>query len=133
MLLTDVEGSTVLWEDRPEAMRLAMRRHHEIAYELIARYSGYLPPDQGEGDSLFAVFGDAREGVACAVDLQRSLTVEPWPDDVTIRVRAALHTGGRSISAMAVTMLARPSTDAHGCAPSVTAARRFCPRPHGPW
>lgn len=120
MLLTDVEGSTVLWEDHPEAMRLAMRRHHEIAYDVIARHAGYLPPDQGEGDSLFAVFGDAREGVACALELQRSLTVEPWPDSVTIRVRAALHTGsldlrdGRNYAGPALNRCARLRAIGHG-------------------
>jgi class 3 adenylate cyclase len=73
MLLTDVEGSTVLWEEHPVEMRHAMQRHHEIGHDAISRHFGYLPPDQGEIDSLFAVFSDAREGVACALEFQRAV------------------------------------------------------------
>ena len=93
MLLTDVEGSTVLWEEHPVEMRHAMQRHHEIGHDAISRHFGYLPPDQGEGDSLFAVFSDAREGVASALEFQRALAAEDWSGGLTIKVRAALHTG----------------------------------------
>src|SRR5688572_21787171 len=93
MLLTDIEGSTKLWEEHAEAMRTAIRRHHELAYEQIERHAGYRPPDQGEGDSVFAVFAEAANGVACALDLQRALATEPWPEEAELRVRMALHTG----------------------------------------
>lgn len=39
-LMTDVEGSTVLWEESPEAMRQAMARHHEILHRAIEQHSG---------------------------------------------------------------------------------------------
>ena len=93
ILLTDVEGSTKQWAERPDAMRVAMERHHRIAREAIARHDGYQPPDQGEGDSVFAVFARASDAVALALDLQRRLGAERWPGGVELRVRVAVHTG----------------------------------------
>jgi predicted ATPase len=119
MLLTDVEGSTVRWERDPVGMRRAMRRHDEIVRGAIARRSGYLPPDQGEGDSIFAVFGDAREAIACVLNVQQALFAERWEIDA-IRVRAAIHTGsldlrdGRNYSGLALNRCARMRAIASG-------------------
>jgi len=77
MLLTDVEGSTKLWEEHPSAMPRAIRRHHDLAHQAIERHGGYRPPDQGEGDSIFAVFSAASSAVACALELQQALVAEP--------------------------------------------------------
>jgi predicted ATPase/class 3 adenylate cyclase len=120
MLLTDVEGSTKLWEEHPDAMRRAIRRHHELAYQAIEQHGGYRPPDQGEGDSVFAVFSVAPSAVACALDFQRALAAEPWPDQVALRVRMALHTGalelrdGRNYAGLALNRCARLRAIAHG-------------------
>ena len=35
-LFTDIEGSTALWEQHPEAMQIALERHHAILREAIA-------------------------------------------------------------------------------------------------
>ena len=35
-LLTDVEGSTALWEEAPEAMRAALARH-DVLFEAAVR------------------------------------------------------------------------------------------------
>jgi predicted ATPase/class 3 adenylate cyclase len=120
MLLTDVEGSTRLWEEQPNAMHGVLRRHHEIAHQSIERHGGYRPPDQGEGDSVFAVFSVAPSAVACALDFQRSIAAEPWPDQVDLRVRMGLHTGalelrdGRNYAGLALNFCARLSAIAHG-------------------
>ena len=58
-LMTDVEGSTKLWERNPEKMRAVMSRHDAIAADIIALHKGILIKSRGEGDSLFAVFGSA--------------------------------------------------------------------------
>jgi hypothetical protein len=122
MLLTDVEGSTKLWEEHPSAMPRAIRRHHDLAHQAIERHGGYRPPDQGEGDSIFAVFSAASSAVACALELQQALVAEPWPDEVVLRVRMALHTGvidlrdSRNYAGL-------PSTAAPGCGPSRTGDR----------
>lgn len=120
MFLTDVEGSTRLWEEHPDAMPQAIQRHHELAHEAIERHGGYRPPDQGEGDSVFAVFPVAPSAMACALDFQRTLAAEPWPDQMALRVRMALHTGalelrdGRNYAGLALNRCARLRAIAHG-------------------
>jgi len=92
-LLTDIEGSTRLWESDPEAMRRAIARHDDLAATVIARHAGRLVKSRGEGDSLFAVFARATDAVASACALQQAFAAELWPGEQSLRVRMALHTG----------------------------------------
>src|SRR3954469_17112384 len=88
-LLTDIEGSTRLWEERPGEMGPAVAGHYEILDEVIAAHGGVRPVEQGEGDSVVAAFARASDAVMAAVDAQRRLTAElPW-----LGVRMAVHTG----------------------------------------
>jgi len=50
-LLTDVEGSTRLWEAEPAAMALAMQRHDDLIAGAIEARSGRMLKTRGEGDS----------------------------------------------------------------------------------
>jgi predicted ATPase/class 3 adenylate cyclase len=92
-ILTDVEGSTPLWESHPEAMDRAIQRHHAIVAENVERAGGTLPIDQGEGDARFAAFDVAAAAVRCAVALQIAFHHEPWPREAPVRVRIGVHTG----------------------------------------
>lgn len=58
--LTDVQGSTRLWQDEPVAIDAAMARHHEIVHGAIAEHEGWRPVDEGEGDAVLAAFRSAR-------------------------------------------------------------------------
>src|SRR5262249_48509564 len=58
-LLTDVEGSTGLWEDAPDAMHVALARHDVLFEEIVHRHRGTHIRPRGEGDSRFAVFAGA--------------------------------------------------------------------------
>src|SRR5690349_14991968 len=91
-LFTDIEGSTQLWEQHPEAMSAASARHDALLNEGIVQHRGIVVKSRGEGDSLFAVFVRPIDAVAAACDLQQSLQAEPWPDVTSLRVRMALHT-----------------------------------------
>src|SRR5437667_385048 len=97
-LLTDVEGSTRIWEADRSRARVAFERHDALVAEHLASFGGGRPRDQGEGDSAFAVFARASEALGCALALQRAMFAEPWPEDATIRVRMALHTGEAELS-----------------------------------
>ena len=90
-LLTDVEGSTALWEEAPEAMRAALARHDEVLRPAIVDHGGHVVKTTGDG--FHAAFGRADEGVAAAIDAQRRLQAEPWGEVGPLRVRMALHTG----------------------------------------
>ena len=92
-LLTDIEGSTALWERQPEAMSLAVARHGQLLTEQIERHEGVVIRSQGEGDSFFAVFSRAIDAVRAAREIQHALRAEPWPTGTPLRVRIALHTG----------------------------------------
>jgi class 3 adenylate cyclase len=39
------------------------------------------------------LFGSPSSAVAAAVEAQRALAVERWPDGVSVRVRMAIHAG----------------------------------------
>jgi class 3 adenylate cyclase len=40
-----------------------------------------------------AVFVRGSDAVGCALDLQRAIAVDLWPEGISVRVRIALHTG----------------------------------------
>jgi class 3 adenylate cyclase len=39
-LFTDIEGSTRLWEEHPEAMRVALARHDNLLHTAIDQHDG---------------------------------------------------------------------------------------------
>ncbi len=92
-LLTDVEGSTRLWATAPQRAAAMLDRQRQLIGAAVAAHGGQRPEEQGEGDSVAAVFGSATAALAAALDAQRAIVAEPWPDDVTLRVRMGLHTG----------------------------------------
>jgi predicted ATPase/class 3 adenylate cyclase/Tfp pilus assembly protein PilF len=92
-LLTDVEGSTRLWERHPDGMRQASARHDQLIEALVARHAGAVVRPRGEGDSRFAVFARASDAVAAACAVQRAFQAESWPLPEPPAVRMALHTG----------------------------------------
>ena len=90
-LLTDVEGSTFLWESAPESMGAAIRRHYQLLNSAILRHGGVRPQEQGEGDSVVAAFRSASEALTAALDIQRAFYAERWPGGVALKLRVALH------------------------------------------
>jgi predicted ATPase/class 3 adenylate cyclase len=118
-LLSDVEGSTELWEQDPPAMRLALATHDAIMTAGIREHHGTPIKSRGEGDSLFAVFTHAVDAVAAACSLQRRLLAEEWPTSTPFRVRMALHSGEAELRdadyyGLAVNRCARLRDAAHG-------------------
>jgi class 3 adenylate cyclase len=96
-LFTDVEGSTRLWEQHPEAMQTALARHNALITDGIQQHRGIVIKSRGEGDSVFAVFSRATDAIAAASLLQQTLQAEPWPSEALLRVRFALHTGEATV------------------------------------
>src|SRR6516225_1242370 len=92
-LLTDIAGSTQLWDKHPEDMARAVARHDQLVAMAVGRTSGTLVKTKGEGDSTFAAFARATDAVAAALAIQRDLAVEPWREHCRIFVRVAVHTG----------------------------------------
>jgi predicted ATPase/class 3 adenylate cyclase/DNA-binding CsgD family transcriptional regulator len=91
-LLSDIEGSTRLWQNEPEAMARAVPEHYALLEESVALHGGVRPVEQGEGDSIVAAFSRGSDAVAAALDIQRRMGAHAWPEGPVLRVRIALHT-----------------------------------------
>ena len=90
-LFTDIEGSTERWErDRP-AMAAAVARHIALLDAAIQAHGGVH--FKTVGDAVQAAFPTAPGAMAAALDGQRALLAETWPDGDPLRVRMALHAG----------------------------------------
>lgn len=89
LLLTDIEGSTALWESDPGAMDAAMRRHDEVIASVVHRCGGVLVRSKGEGDSSFSVFADPAAAVEAGIAVVADLARGPHP----LSLRAGIHVG----------------------------------------
>ncbi len=92
-LMTDVVESTPLWLQSRASMYQAMRRHDQLLNSAIEANGGIVLKERGEGDSFFAVFPRATDAVVAAVEAQRAVQSEPWPDRIDFSVRMAVLTG----------------------------------------
>ena len=92
-LLTDIEGSTSLWEAHSAAMSAALARHEALIAEVVASHGGRLIKSRGEGDSTLSVFVRATDAVAAALAMQQALAAQAWPEDIALSTRVALHSG----------------------------------------
>jgi class 3 adenylate cyclase/tetratricopeptide (TPR) repeat protein len=92
-LLTDIEGSTRLWDEHPEEMARALPRHDELIAQRVTAQRGVTLKARGEGDATLSVFHRASDAAVAALELAQALRVEPWPEGIALQVRLALHTG----------------------------------------
>ena len=97
LLFADVEGSTRLLNILGERFGPARARMRELVRE-AARANNGCEVDWA-GDGVFLAFSSARDAVAAAAQIQRSLAAEPWPDDEAHRLRIGLHTGEPELGA----------------------------------
>ena len=109
-LFTDIEGSTRLWERDAVAMRAAVARHDALLSAAIAAHQGTAY--KHVGDAVQAAFSTATDAMAAAVEAQRALAADPWPETGPLRVRMALHAG-------------EAAPDAHGDYHQVSALNRL--------
>jgi predicted ATPase/class 3 adenylate cyclase len=116
-LFTDLEGSTRLWEEHSDDMRVALARHDEILRKTVEAHDGAIVKTTGDG--LHAAFATADHALAAAVDAQLALTGEVWPLPEPLRVRMGIHTGAAEerdgdYYGPAVNRAARVAAAAHG-------------------
>jgi predicted ATPase/class 3 adenylate cyclase len=91
-LFTDLERSTGLWEEHPEAMKRALARHDEILRAAVEIHRGHVVKTTGDG--VHAVFASAHEALEACLDAQRALAGERWPESTgPLRVRMGVHAG----------------------------------------
>ncbi len=119
-LLSDVEGSTRLWEADEEKAATVIARHYELFDAAIARHGGVRPVEQGEGDSVVGAFAVASSAVTAALAVQRAFAEEKWPTDGDVRIRIALHSGE-----------ARLRDEDNYCGPAIIRCARMRAAAHG--
>jgi predicted ATPase/class 3 adenylate cyclase len=118
-VFTDVEGSTRMWEESPDLMMRALKRHDEVIGDAVDAHHGVSVKPRGEGDSRFLVFDDACEALRAVAQIQSRLASVAWVTPRPMRIRAALHTGAADLQlgdyyGPAVNRAARLRAIAHG-------------------
>jgi class 3 adenylate cyclase/CheY-like chemotaxis protein len=116
-LFTDIEGSTGLLQRLGTGYAAVLERHRELIQAAVEAHGGRVVDCRG--DEFFAAFDDGASAAAAAVDAQRALTSEEWPEDAVVRVRMGLHRGRAQLVAdgyvgLAVHHAARVSAAARG-------------------
>src|SRR5215475_1621574 len=89
-LFTDIEGSTKLSQQYPDAMPNLLARHNEILNQTIEAHHGFV--FRIAGDSFSASFHNANDALQAALEAQRSLDNEAW-SAAPVKVRMGIHTG----------------------------------------
>jgi class 3 adenylate cyclase len=117
-LLTDLEGSTRMWEQDPDAMKAAMARHDELLEKAIAAHDGFVFARMGDG--MAAAFATAGDAIVAAAAIQRALANESWGTASPLRARIGLHTDegvivdGSGYASRPVNRCSRLMAAAHG-------------------
>ncbi|MCC6943945.1 MAG: adenylate/guanylate cyclase domain-containing protein, partial [Thermomicrobiales bacterium] len=119
-LFTDIEGSTRLWEQRPDAMPRALAEHDRLIRSAVETSHGRV--FKTVGDAICADFPTAGDALAAAVAAQLAIESFLWHAldlDAPLRVRMAIHQGrvGESSGELAgpvLNRLARLLAAGHG-------------------
>jgi predicted ATPase/class 3 adenylate cyclase len=93
-VMSDVVGSTALWETHGEAMRTALETHDRLLHGAIESAGGRVFKHTGDG--MIAVFDDADDAVAGALGAVNALTEGDWGDTGALEVRVSVHAGTAS-------------------------------------
>jgi len=94
-LMTDIEGSTRLWEEQSAAMGVALQAHDALLRAAVEDAGGTVVKTTGDG--LLAAFDRPEAALVAAVDGQRALDGQAWPATGPLRVRMAIHAGSAEV------------------------------------
>lgn len=90
-LFTDIESSTRLWEEYPDAATAALAWHDAAWRQIVESHNGHIIKTTGDG--LHAVFATAADALQAVVAGQLAMVTQSWPEFGSLRVRLALHSG----------------------------------------
>jgi predicted ATPase/class 3 adenylate cyclase len=91
ILFTDIEGSTVLWEQDGARMSQALATHDALARTAVEGCHGTVVKTTGDG--MHAVFDEAFDALRATLALQQALSDPAATHGVPLRVRCGLHVG----------------------------------------
>lgn len=89
-VMTDIVGSTPLATALGEHYVYVLGRYREVLIDVFTA-TGRVVDDIG--DATFAVFGSSEDAIVAAMQAQRAIADEAWPDGADVRIRIGIHTG----------------------------------------
>src|SRR5262249_39229066 len=89
-LFTDIEGSTLLLQERGDEYAQLLGRHRQALRDAFARHNGVEVDTQG--DAFFVAFAKASDALAAAAAARDALRDKP------VQVRMGLHTGEPTVT-----------------------------------
>ena len=96
-LFTDIEESTRLAEGLgDDAYGELLQEQARLISTSAQSHNGYEVGQ--EGDSFFITFSRATDAVTAALEAQRALYAQSWPEGFEMRVRFGIHTGEAQVS-----------------------------------
>ncbi len=91
LLFCDIAGSTRLNRQLgDDAFATLLRKHDAVVREVVGAHDGHVVKTQGDG--FLAVFPEAHDAVACALEL-REVLADPVHTGTALDLRIGLHTG----------------------------------------
>ncbi len=93
--MTDIAGSTRLWEEQREAMVGALASHDALLRTAVEDAGGTVFKTTGDG--LLAAFERPGGAIRAAIAGQHALRAHAWPTSAPLRVRMAIHAGDAEV------------------------------------
>ncbi|HWL50237.1 MAG TPA: adenylate/guanylate cyclase domain-containing protein [Acidimicrobiia bacterium] len=117
LLLTDIEGSTQLVQDLGEKYQPVLERVRTLIRDAVGAHEGYEVDSRA--DEFFAVFADAGDGIATAIEIQQAMHEAIWPGGHRVKVRIGLNSGSPAVTdtgyvGLPVNVMARVCNAGHG-------------------
>jgi class 3 adenylate cyclase len=127
LLMTDIEGSTILLRELGDRYGALLKRVRAVLHRVVQRARGR--EIDARADEFFAAFEQPIAALEAAVAIQRELGRRAWSDGIEVRVRVGIHSGRPKLTdsgyiGLAVHTTARVCSAAHGGQIVVSAATR---------
>ncbi len=90
-VMTDVVGSTLLWDTHGDAMAEALATHDDVVHGAMVAAGGRVFKHTGDG--MIAAFTDADAATTAALGAVERLAAIPWGATGPLRIRTAIHAG----------------------------------------
>jgi predicted ATPase/class 3 adenylate cyclase len=90
-LFTDIEGSTKLLHRLGDEYADVLATHRRLLRAAFTRHDGCEVDTLGDG--FFVAFNKAFDAIAAALEAQRALRAEDWPQGDPLLVRMGIHSG----------------------------------------
>ncbi len=133
-VFTDIQGSTRIWETRPDLARNSLRAHDALMRAALHRHGGYEV--KTEGDAFMVAFSQPINAIRFCLDVQRNLHEHPWSPELMALPECREEPGFRGVRVRMGVHVGEPEARADGdrvdyFGPMVNRAARIAQAGHG--